>query len=519
MMTKVTTKTKKAFLILAAVERGLFKNNMEASKVSNENLYKMIKEWDTQHEQEQGSERAETKPEAKTEKSAVADGEKDGKKRRLPKRNSKMENFDGNGKAIPKKPVENAEQPAVEVIEYKDIRTFRYLMLNLIREKYDVNYAKVQLAKIPKKHYSYAIELLNESISNAMTVLGKVPEAEIVIHLVDKDGNVHDGSVLVSRAKLAECKAHLEEVDKENEKYRTFAKDKGFKETKSSKTFTDESALSEENVKGNQVVGEQKSEPKTEEEIKADEDKKTADMIIASFNALKIELDQAHKDNNELKVKVRKLESKIDSKVKREVAIHDELVNFMNKIANTKDEKYVWIWKELNTFVSTKLTRVEKSPIVLDIEKLIIEESIRMREEADAQRILEEKKAKALEEDTMYEGEHISYIDGEVVKPDGVKKKVFNAYKVWTDDCEEWVDYVIEQSDEINKQKIIPKRKKAINALKSELDGWYDEWAEACDADEIDMVTNIMIELVDSKVKNRDKAMSNLVAIVDGLEL
>ena len=50
MMTKVTTKTKKAFMILAAVERGLFKDNVEASKVSNDNLYKMIKEWDAQHE-------------------------------------------------------------------------------------------------------------------------------------------------------------------------------------------------------------------------------------------------------------------------------------------------------------------------------------------------------------------------------------------------------------------------------------------------------------------------------------
>lgn len=500
MMTKVTTKTKKAFLILAAVERGLFKNNMEASKVSNENLYKMIKEWDAQHEQEQGSEQAETKSEAKAEKSAVADGEKDGKKRRLPKRNSKMENFDGNGKAIPKKPVENAEQPAVEVIEYKDIRTFRYLMLNLIREKYDVNYAKVQLAKIPKKHYSHAIELLNESISNAMSVLGKVAEAEIVVHMVDKDGNVADGTVLVSRTKLEETRAELEKLDKAN----------------GNKAEADKENLSKEHCKQDpqDVTGDNKQT--TEQDA---EDKKTADMIIASFNALKIELDQTHKDNDELKAKVRKLESEASGKQRREVTIHDELVNLMNKIANTKDEKYVWVWKELNTFVSTKLARTEESPIVLDIEKLIIEESIRMREEADAQRILEEKRAKALEEDTMYEGEHISYIDGEVVKPDGVKKKVFNAYKVWTDDCEEWVDYVIEQLAEIDKQKVIPKRKKAINALKSELDGWYDEWAEACDADEMDMVTDIMLELVDSKVKNRDKAMSNLVAIVDGLEL
>lgn len=505
MMTKVTTKTKKAFLILAAVERGLFKNNMEASKVSNENLYKMIKEWDTQHEQEQGSEQAETKPEAKVEKSAVADGEKaDGKKRRLPKRNSKMENFNGEGKTIPStdvKTTKDAEQPAVEVIEYKDIRTFRYLMLNLIREKYDINYAKVQLAKIPKKHYSHAIELLNESISNAMSVLGKVAEAEIVVHMIDKDGNVTDGTVLVSRIKLEETRAELEKLDKAN----------------GNKAEADKENLSKEHYKQDPQVDVTEDDKKTAEQDA--EDKKTADMIIASFNALKIELDQTHKDNDELKAKVRKLESEVSGKQKREVTVHDELVNLMNKIANTKDEKYVWVWKALNTFVSTKLARTEESPIVLDIEKLIIEESIRMREEADAQRILEEKRAKALEEDTMYEGEHISYIDGAVVKPDGVKKKTFNAYKVWTDDCEEWVDYVIEQLAEIDKQKVIPKRKKAINALKSELEGWYDEWAEACDADEIDMVTDIMLELVDSKVKNRDKAMSNLVAIIDGLEL
>lgn len=508
MMTKVTTKTKKAFMILAAVERGLFKDNVEASKVSNDNLYKMIKEWDAQHEQEQqGSEQeqAGVNPEANAEGIASGDSNKaDGKKRRLPKRSTKMESADGNGKdTLSVKPEAKAEKVAeqVEVIEYKDIRTFRYLMLNLIREKYDVNYAKVQSAKIPKKHYSHAIELLNESISNAMTVLGKVLEAEIVIHLVDKDGNVTDGAVLVSRAKLAETRTELEALDKAN----------------GGKAEADKENLS----RGHN--GKQESDLKADEQattVEQDaEDKKTADMIIASFNVLKIELDQTHKDNDELKAKIRKLEGEVSAKARREVTIHDGLVNFMNKIANTKDEKYVWVWKELNTFVSTKLARTEESPIVLDIEKLIIEESIRMREEADARRILEEKRSKALEEDTMYEGVNVSYIDGEVVKPDGVKKKVFNAYKVWTDDCEEWVDYVIEQLAEIDKQKVIPKRKKAINALKSELDGWHDEWAETCDANEVEMVTDIMLELVDSKVRNRDKAMSNLVAIVDGLEL
>lgn len=508
MMTKVTTKTKKAFMILAAVERGLFKDNVEASKVSNDNLYKMIKEWDAQHEQEQqGSEQeqAGVKPEANADGIVSGDSNKaDGKKRRLPKRSTKMESADGNSKDTPRvKPEAKAEKVAeqVEVIEYKDIRTFRYLMLNLIREKYDVNYAKVQSAKIPKKHYSHAIELLNESISNAMTVLGKVLEAEIVIHLVDKDGNVTDGAVLVSRAKLAETRTELEALDKAN----------------GGKAEADKENLSREHN------GKQESDLKADEQattVEQDaEDKKTADMIIASFNVLKIELDQTHKDNDELKTKIRKLESEVSAKARREVTIHDGLVNFMNKIANTKDEKYVWVWKELNTFVSTKLARTEESPIVLDIEKLIIEDSIRMREEADARRILEEKRSKALEEDTMYEGANVSYIDGEVVKPDGVKKKVFNAYKVWTDDCREWVDYVIEQLSEIDKQKVIPKRKKAINALKSELDGWYDEWAETCDANEVEMVTDIMLELVDSKVRNRDKAMSNLVVIVDGLEL
>ena len=210
-------------MILAAVERGLFKDNVEASKVSNDNLYKMIKEWDAQHEQEQqGSEQeqAGVKPEANADGIVSGDSNKaDGKKRRLPKRSTKMESADGNSKDTPRvKPEAKAEKVAeqVEVIEYKDIRTFRYLMLNLIREKYDVNYAKVQSAKIPKKHYSHAIELLNESISNAMTVLGKVLEAEIVIHLVDKDGNVTDGAVLVSRAKLAETRTELEALDKAN---------------------------------------------------------------------------------------------------------------------------------------------------------------------------------------------------------------------------------------------------------------------------------------------------------------
>lgn len=493
MMTKVTTKTKKAFLILAAVERGLFKNNMEASKNSNDALYKEIKEWDAQHEQQeqQLDVKAETSNEPKTEAK-----QESGKKKRLPPRKKAEPTSE------PKQEESKvADVPEVEIIEYKDIRTFRYLMLNLIREKYDVNYAKLQLAKIPKKHYSHAIELLNESISNAMSVLGKVAEAEIVVHMVDKDGNVTDGTVLVSRDKVIETRSELEQVDKAND---------------GKKSETDKDNLSKQNQQSNDKSADAKVEPKAD---KDEEDKKTADMIIASFGALKVELDEVRKDNDELKAKVRNLEADAKGVERREVGIHDELVNFMNKLANTKDEKYVWVWKELNSIVSIKLPRTEESPIVLDIEKLIIEDSIRMREEAEAQRILEEKKAKAMEEDTMYEGENVSYIDGKVVKPDGVKKRAFNAYKVWTDDCEEWVDYVIEKLAEADKQKVIPKRKKAIAYLKSELKDWYDEWAEACDEDAIDMVKDIMDELISSKSRNRDKAMSNLVAIVDGLEL
>lgn len=515
MMIKVTTKTKKAFMILAAVERGLFKDNVEASKVSNDNLYKMIKEWDAQHEQEQqGSEQeqAGAKPEAKTEGVVSGDSNKaDGKKRRLPKRSTKMESADGNGKDTPSvKPEAKTEKVAeqVEVIEYKDIRTFRYLMLKLIREKYNVNYAKVQFAKIPKKHYSHAIELLNESISNAMTVLGKVLKAEIVIHLVDKDGNVTDGAVLVSRAKLAETRIELEALDKAN----------------GGKAEADKENLSREHN------SKQESDPKADEQATAverdAEDKKTADMIIASFNVLKIELDQAHKDNDELKAKVRKLEGEVSNKTRREVTIHDELVNFMNKIANTKDEKYVWVWKELNTFVSTKLARTEESPIVLDIEKLIIEESIRMREETDARRILEEKKARALENDTIYEGDHISYINSDVVKPKGVKNKTFKEYMVWYDECVEWVDYVIGKLKEFNSIVIKKKYKDAVDGLISELDEWYQSgWYDAdCDDEIVDMVADIMIELAHSGKGEdfnyaRDKALSNLVAVVDGLEL
>lgn len=545
-MTKVNSKTKKPFMIMAAVERGLFSNNVEAAKYKNAELYAMIKKYDKEHgvaespviqqsvpkqEQEKAEQKIaeQSKADKKETETASVVSNKGGKKpRRLPSKENKQkakaeqngvvkDNSESVKKAtdnvhqehtVEQQTVDSAksstkkgEKQKVDLINYDNPKPFRTLLLSLLRKQFGVNYSSLKNSGLTKKNYTKAIDYLNGSIDVARLVLGSMVETEVLVHIVGKDGKVTDGNVYIHRDMIAEELAKLE---------------------------SDESAImaNKPEAKGNDkpmviADGNDNVEKESVEYEQSDEEKEIADTIVATFNMLKVELDTIRKENEELKKENLKLQAKISNNQRHDVDVHDSLVDFMNKLANTKDEHYVWVWKEINKIVNAKLpVTTDKSPVVLDIEKLIIEESVRLHNEAEAKRELEEKKAKALEEDSMYEGTNISYIDGDVAKPDGVKKKVFNVYKEWYDDCKMWVEYVVDKMAEIDSIGATKKRKPAISNLESDLDEWYGEWYDSdCDEDTVDMVVEVMGDLIHSKHRNSDKALSNLVAIIDELEL
>lgn len=533
---------------MAAVERGLFPNNVEAAKYKNAELYTMIKKYDKEHgvdespviqqsvpkqEQEKAEQKTAEQPKAevekadeeKTESSTPNNGNK--KPRRLPSKESKQkakseqngvvkDNSESVGKAtdnvhqkhtVEQQTVDSAksstkkdEKQKVDLINYDNPKPFRTLLLSLLRKQFGVNYSSLKNSGLTKKNYTRAIDYLNESIDVARLVLGSMVETEILVHVVGKDGKVTDGNVYIHRDMIAEELAKLE-----SDENTTIAN--------KPETKVDDKPVAT-------ADGNDKVEKESVEYEQSDEEKEIADTIVATFNMLKVELDTIRKENEELKKENLKLQAKISNNQRHDVDVHDSLVDFMNKLSNTKDEHYVWVWKEINKIVSAKLpVATDKSPVVLDIEKLIIEESVRLHNEAEAKRELEEKKARALEEDTMYEGTNISYIDGDVAKPDGVKKKVFNVYKEWYDDCKMWVEYVVDRMAEIDSIGATKKRKSAISNLESELDDWYGEWYDSdCDEDTVDMVVEVMGDLIHSN-RNSDKALSNLVAIIDELEL
>ena len=532
---------------MAAVERGLFPNNVEAAKYKNAELYTMIKKYDKQHgvdtnpviqqsvqEQEKAEQKIAEQPKAEVEKadekkadSTTPNKGNNKKPRRLPSKESKQKAkpeqngvVKNNSESVveatdnvhqehtmkqqtvdsAKSSTKKDEKQKVELINYDNPKPFRTLLLSLLRKQFGVNYSSLKNSGLTKKNYTKAIEYLNESIDVARLVLGSMVETDVLVHMVGKDGKVTDDKVYIHRDMIAEEIANLESDES--------AIVVSEPEAKNDKSV--ETADSDGGVKEESVVYEQ-----------SDEEKEIADTIVATFDMLKVELDTIRKENEELKKENLKLQAKISNNQRHDVDVHDSLVDFMNKLANTKDEHYVWVWKEINKIVSAKLpVATDKSPVVLDIEKLIIEESVRLHNEAEAKRELEEKKARALEEDTMYEGTNISYIDGDVAKPDGVKKKIFNVYKEWYDDCKMWVEYVVDRMAEIDSIGATKKRKSAISNLESELDDWYGEWYDSdCDEDTVDMVVEVMGDLIHSKHRNPDKALSNLVAIIDELEL
>lgn len=255
-------------------------------------------------------------------------------------------------------------------------------------------------------------------------------------------------------------------------------------------------------------VSEESSVDEEEEELK--------NHIIAVIDSLTTELEVSRKELDEVKAENKKLTNNISRAQKKNDDIYNEFVTMMNKVANTKDEHLVWVWKLLSDF-SRRLQHSDNSPIVLDIEKLIIEQNIRLREEQELAEKLAREKEKALKEDSMYEGKNISYIDGGAMKPDGVKKKVFKEYLVWYEDCYSWITYILEQLKEFDKIINLKKRNKSVKDLKAEVETWYDEWTETCDETVTEMVTDIVNTFFEDRLV--DKALSNLVALIDELEL
>lgn len=254
----------------------------------------------------------------------------------------------------------------------------------------------------------------------------------------------------------------------------------------------------------------------SEESNVDEEEEELKNHIIAVIDSLTTELEVSRKELDEVKAENKKLTNSISRAQKKNDDIYNEFVTMMNKVANTKDEHLVWVWKLLSDF-SRRLQHSDNSPIVLDIEKLIIEQNIRLREEQELAEKLAREKEKALKEDSMYEGKNISYIDGGAMKPDGVKKKVFKEYLVWYEDCYSWITYILEQLKEFDKIINLKNRNKSVKELKAEVETWYDEWTETCD----ETVTEMVADIVNTFFEDRlvDKALSNLVALIDELEL
>lgn len=407
-MLKVTTKTKKEFLIVAAMERNLFSDKSEAEKLTAKELYEVVKAWDNKKFETVGS------------------GEK--KPKKLPPRK----------KDVAK---EDEKLPIAEKIESND----------------------------------------NKNVN--ADVVKEEPKVDVEVEVAQNTEEVVSGS------------------DVENAE-----------STPIEKSESNEQAPEEVSDSIPEEQTEQSDEHKSEEEEEAE----IVNHIIASFNLLKTELEVSNKDLDASKSECKKLNNQLSRIEKRNNEVYVEFVNLMNKVANTKDEKYIWIWQLLKEF-SRKLSHMDNTPIVLDIEKLIIEENVRLREEKELQEKIEREKQKALEEDKLYEGINISYIDGKAVQPDGVKKKVYKEYYVWFADCKEWVDYILESLVEADSIINLKKRAKVVKDLKNEVETWYDEWNETCDETVTEMVADIINTFFEDR--NVDKAMSNLTALVDELDL
>lgn len=239
-------------------------------------------------------------------------------------------------------------------------------------------------------------------------------------------------------------------------------------------------------------------------------DQMLINSIVAGYEALTAKLVEVNEEN-------KKLNARLARYTKRDSDIYNSYVDMMNKVASTKDPKLVWAWTMLKDF-SKKLGKCENTAIILDIEKLILEESIRIREEQELQARLEQQQSDAAYAEVTYDsGTHINYINGKAAIPVGVKKSVYKEYLTWYEDCFDWVTYIVDELTTIGKLTLVKKQKAQIKDLHNNVETWIESWVETCDDDTVDMVRGIVDSLFADK--HTEKAMSNLVALIDELDL
>lgn len=243
-------------------------------------------------------------------------------------------------------------------------------------------------------------------------------------------------------------------------------------------------------------------------------DTETVDSIVATIEALKkdnvikaktleqmqAKLNESHTTNNKLEEQLRILRKEINNFKLKYKQMYTEIISISNLMATTTSNEMLTFWDSLNTWLDNFIPEDGDLSVRFDMRKLIDNAN----------------NTKSLNEND-YIGEHISFSNGEAIMPDGVSKRMFKKYKIWYDDVNEWVSYVVDELSRLKKMKNQKIQKKTRISLLNDLKSWYAEWAENCDDNIVDMVEETMMDLLNGKI-DKIKTLSYFVAIIDELE-
>ena len=116
-------------------------------------------------------------------------------------------------------------------------------------------------------------------------------------------------------------------------------------------------------------------------------------------------------------------------------------------------------------------------------------------------------------ENIDYEGNHVSFIDGEIVKVGRNKKHFEHANYI-----REWIDYIAENAEEIRELKG-KARKEAIAELNENMSDFIDEVGEGYILDIIDEYMTSAVNTDDDIDDLTMDVMSKVVEFVDGMKL
>ena len=282
----------------------------------------------------------------------------------------------------------------------------------------------------------------------------------------------------------------------------------------------------EQNTVESEVVVTQDVETSEDNKYKSEEVERN--KIINSFVLLKGKCDELTNKNKILEKEKMQISSKLENMERKYNNFYNGIVDILNKLANTKEERYIWVCTLLSEYL--KAHPNDNAPLVLDIRKLILADDIRNREEKElldefaveknnkgAKQIKTKVSEDEIDEDTEYVGDNISYIKGKIVKGKNINKKTFNDYKDWCLDAKEWVEYTLSELEDVDKTKSENKKATILKSLNTELKKWYKDWVGCgCDSDTIDMVKSVFSELMSDR--DEDVALSNLVCIIDELD-